>query len=98
MRVRSVMVAGVVPMVFACALATTSGARAETATPAATEIGVTARTIRISIVADADTPLSPGLFQGSVDGVRRAVKMINAGGGVAGRRLQVDFIDSKLNP
>src|SRR6476469_3045756 len=98
MRVRSVLVAGVVPLVVACALATTSGARAETATPAATEIGVSARTIRLAIVADVDTPLSPGLFQGSVDGVRGAVKLINAQGGVAGRRLQVDFIDSKLNP
>ncbi len=98
MRVRSFMVAGVVLLVVACTLVTTAGARAEIAAPAATEIGVSARTIRIAIVADVDTPLSPGLFQSSVDGVRGAVKSINAHGGVAGRRLQVDFIDSKLNP
>lgn len=98
MRVRSVMVAGIVLLAVACTLAATPGARAATAEPRATEIGVTPRTIRIAIVADVDTPLSPGLFQSSVDGVRGAVKAINADGGVAGRRLQVDFIDSKLNP
>jgi ABC-type branched-subunit amino acid transport system substrate-binding protein len=65
--------------------------------PVATEVGVSAHTIRIALIADVDTPLSPGLFQSSVDSVRGAVKMINADGGVAGRQLQVDFIDSKLN-
>ena len=39
-------------------------------TPKATEIGVTADTIRIAVVADVDNPFSPGLFQGVVDGVQ----------------------------
>ncbi len=98
MRLRSVVVAGVVLLAVACTLAAIPGAHGETAAPIATEIGVTARTIRVAIVADVDNPLSPGLFQSSVDGVRGAVKTINADGGIAGRRLQVDFIDSKLNP
>jgi ABC-type branched-subunit amino acid transport system substrate-binding protein len=82
----------------AAALAGSPSADADASKPVATEIGVTASTIRIALVADVDSPLSPGLFQSSVDSVRGAVKMINADGGVAGRRLQVDFIDSKLNP
>ncbi len=68
--------------------------------PKATEIGVTADTIRLAVVADVDNPFSPGLFKGVVDGVKGAVDYINSkagGGGIAGRKLAVDFIDSKLN-
>ena len=63
----------------------------------ATDIGVTKDEIRLAVVADVDNPFKPGLFQGAVDGVKAAVKEINATGGVAGRKLKVDFIDSKLN-
>jgi Periplasmic binding protein len=69
-------------------------------TPKATEIGVSPDTIRIAVVADVDNPFAPGLFQGVVDGVHGAVDYINSkagGGGIAGRKLAVDFIDSKLN-
>src|SRR6476646_7060496 len=100
MRRHTALIAAVLGTV-ALGVSTISVASASTsraATPGATEIGVSARTIRIALIADVDNSLSPGLFQGSVDGVRGAVKMINAHGGVAGRRLQVDFIDSKLNP
>jgi hypothetical protein len=68
--------------------------------PTATEIGVTPTEIRIAIIADVDNPIVPGVFQGSVDGVRGAAKYLNSkagGGGVAGRKLVVDFIDAKLN-
>lgn len=68
------------------------------AAPAASDIGVTANTIRIAVVADVDNPLRPGLFQGAVDGVNAAAEFVNANGGVAGRKLKVDFLDSKLNP
>src|ERR1700712_342719 len=64
---------------------------------AATDVGVTKDEIRIAVVADVDNPFKPGLFQGAVDGVNAAVKHINATGGVAGRKLKVDFIDSKVN-
>jgi ABC-type branched-subunit amino acid transport system substrate-binding protein len=97
MRRHPALVAMVVGAAVICALTAVPVAHAATK-PGATEIGVSARTIRIALIADVDNPLSPGLFQGSVDGVHGAVKMINAHGGVAGRRLQVDFIDSKLNP
>jgi ABC-type branched-subunit amino acid transport system substrate-binding protein len=66
--------------------------------PTATEIGVDASTIHIATVADVDNSIAPGLFQGGVDGVTGAVKYINANGGIGGRKLVLDFIDSKLNP
>jgi len=66
--------------------------------PKATEIGVDAKTIHIAISADVDNTIAPGLFKGGVDGVTGAVKYINANGGVAGRKVVLDFYDSKLNP
>jgi hypothetical protein len=65
-----------------------------------TEIGITAKTIRVAVIADVDNPFAPGLFQGVVDGLRGAAKYLNSkagGGGLAGRKLVVDFIDSKLS-
>jgi ABC-type branched-subunit amino acid transport system substrate-binding protein len=62
------------------------------------EIGVTAKTINIAVVADVDNPIAPNVFKGVVDGAEAGAKYVNASGGVAGRKLQVDFIDSKLNP
>ncbi len=68
------------------------------AKPQASEIGVTATEIHIAQVADVENAIAPGLFKGGVDGATGAVKYINANGGIAGRKLVVDFIDSKLNP
>jgi hypothetical protein len=64
--------------------------------PAASEIGVTADEIRVAVVADVDNQFAPGVFQGSVDGVKGWAKFVNAHGGLAGRKVVVDFIDSKL--
>jgi ABC-type branched-subunit amino acid transport system substrate-binding protein len=61
------------------------------------EIGVTADTIRIAVIADVDNAARPGLFQGVVDGVRAFAKHQNANGKLAGRNVEVDFIDSKLS-
>jgi hypothetical protein len=93
-------VIGLIGVIAVALVASASSAGAQSGS-AAPEIGVTKSTIRIAIVADVDSPLSPGLFQGVVDGVRGAAKYLNSkagGGGVAGRKLVVDFIDSKLNP
>ena len=66
--------------------------------PTDSEIGVTAKEIHIATVADVDNSFAPGLFQLGVDGVNGAVKYINANGGIGGRKLVVDFIDSHVNP
>ena len=62
------------------------------------EIGVTDDTIRIAVIADVDNPARPGLFQGTVEGVRAAAEYINDEGGIGGRTVEVDFIDSRLSP
>jgi hypothetical protein len=69
--------------------------------PTATEIGVTGSEIHIAVVADVDNAAVPGLFKGAVDGVKAGAAYLNSragGGGLAGRKVVVDFYDSKLNP
>jgi ABC-type branched-subunit amino acid transport system substrate-binding protein len=66
--------------------------------PKATEVGVTPTEIHIAVMADVDTPIAPNLFLGSKDAVEGFAKYINATGGLAGRKVVVDFYDSKINP
>jgi ABC-type branched-subunit amino acid transport system substrate-binding protein len=66
--------------------------------PTATEVGVTPTEIHIAVIADVDTPIAPNLFVGSKNAVEGFAKYINATGGIAGRKLVVDFYDSKINP
>ena len=63
----------------------------------ATDVGITDKEIRIAVIADVDNPFQAGLFKGSSDGVAAWGKWINKNGGLAGRKVTVDFIDSKLN-
>jgi hypothetical protein len=74
-------------------------AGAATATqPAGTDIGVTGSEIHIGVIADVDTPLAPGAFKGARDAVVGFGRYINQHGGLAGRKVAVDFYDSKLSP
>jgi hypothetical protein len=69
--------------------------------PKATDIGITEKEIHVAVIADVDSPLAPNLFQASVDGMRGWAKYMNSkagGGGLAGRKVVIDFYDSKLNP
>jgi hypothetical protein len=94
-----------IALVVAMAIAVTTTAVGAAAAPAqnsdkatkASDVGITPTEIKIAVVADVDTPLSPGLFQGVVDGFNGFAKYINAQGGLAGRKVVVDFHDSKLN-
>ena len=100
-RTRTLAIGAAAVAVLVAMAVIPAGAASGKDTPAATEIGVSATEIHIAVVADVDSPLAPNLFKGSVDGVEAAARYLNSqagGGGVAGRKLVVDFYDSKLNP
>ena len=81
---------------------TTSSAATDAAcegvTLEATDVGVTADTITVTVMADTGSPLAPGLFQGNIDAVKGFAKYINANGGIGCRELMVEAWDSKLDP
>jgi hypothetical protein len=74
----------------------TSSDQCKTTQLLSTEVGVTPTTITVTVVADTGSPLRPGLFQGSVDGVEAWANYINAHGGLACRKVVVKTADSKL--
>jgi len=99
-RLRTLLVVGGLVIAIAMTYAIPARAQSSSAKPKATEVGVTPTEIHIAVEADVDNPFVPGLFQGIVDGVKAGAKYLNSkagGGGVAGRTVVVDFIDSKLN-
>ncbi len=79
------------------AVAQSTGGGSSGGPPKATEVGVSPSTIRIAVIADVNTSLAPGLFKSSADAVQAFQGYVNSHGGIAGRKLQVDFIDSKLD-
>ena len=66
-------------------------------TPKATDVGITADSITIEVMADVGSPLAPGLFQGNVDAMNAFAKYTNDNGGLACRKLVVKTWDSKLS-
>ncbi len=91
----AVIVAGI------AGVSTTAGAQSADEKPKATDVGITDKEIHIAVVADVDNTIVPNLFKASPDAVQGFAKYINSkagGGGIAGRKLVVDFYDSKLNP
>ena len=87
----------------ASAAATASASATQAASPAGsaapgTDVGLTASTIHVALIADVNTSLVPGLFQKSVNAVNQWASDVNASGGLAGRKVVVDFCDSKLDP
>ena len=97
-HVRRTSLALVALALTVASFATVTSAGAAEPSNAASETGVTAKTINIAVIADVDNSLAPNAFKPIVDGARAGVKFVNANGGVAGRRLKMDFIDSHLNP
>jgi hypothetical protein len=99
-KARNVIVIGALLVGLAVVTVGPATAQSSNEKPKATEVGVTASEIRLAVVADVDNPFAPGLFQGAVDGVKAGAAYLNSkdgGGGLAGRKVKVDFYDSKLN-
>jgi hypothetical protein len=96
-RPRTTALVAVVALAATTILASAGAQAQEDEPPTATEVGVTDTTIRIAVIADVDNAARPGLFQGVVDGMRGFVKYINNNGGLAGRQVELDFIDSRLS-
>ena len=97
---KTICIIACVTFALAAASLVPAAAQSSDSKPAATEIGVSPTEIHIAVLADVDNPFAPGLFQGSVDGVNGAAAYLNSkpgGGGVAGRKLVVDFVDTHVN-
>ena len=111
MRTRCVFVAVVVLFAAACSSGgstNSAGGLGSTTTAAAAnaactskplrspEVGVTDRTITVTVIADVQNAFRPGLFKGSWDGVKAWAEYVNAKGGLACRRVVVKAVDSHL--
>jgi hypothetical protein len=81
----------------ASAAGTAPASAAGSAAPG-TDVGLTATTVKIGMIADVNTAVSPGLFTKSVNAVKAWASIVNASGGLAGRQVVVDFCDGKLDP
>lgn len=75
-----------------------AAAAAPASASAGGDIGITATTIRVAVIADVNAPANPGLFQKSLNVVKAWASVVNASGGVAGRQVVVDAMDSQENP
>ena len=65
--------------------------------PEATEVGVTADTITIEVMADVGASAAPGLFQGNHDALSAFEQYVNDNGGIACRQLEVTLWDTRLD-
>jgi len=63
----------------------------------ATETGVTEDAITVVALADVNSPLAEGLFQGAWDGAEAWAEHVNAEGGIACREVDLILADSLLN-
>jgi substrate-binding family protein len=66
--------------------------------PEATDIGISADTITVTIMADTGSQTIPGMANGSVEAVEAWADLVNEQGGLACREVDVRTYDSKLNP
>jgi ABC-type branched-subunit amino acid transport system substrate-binding protein len=96
LRVSRILATSVVT-VIALIGATVTVAGAQSAKPKADDVGITATEIRVAVIADVDNSLAPGVFKASVDAMNAWAKVVNKDGGIAGRKVVIDFIDSHLN-
>lgn len=87
-----------VALVVLVVVASPLAANGQTQQTPDSEVGITADTIRIGVIVDGDNPIRPGVLQGSIDGAKAAAKYLNAKGGIGGRKIEVDYLDSHLSP
>ena len=80
------------------ATASSASAAASGSAAPGTDVGLTATTIKVGMIADVNNPLVPGLFKDSVNAVNAWAAGVNASGGLAGRKVVVDFCDSQARP
>lgn len=64
----------------------------------ATEVGVSADTLTVTVMADTGSQAIPGMANGSVEAVQAWADLLNEQGGLACRQVEVRTYDSKLNP
>ena len=92
---------GVTVVMGVSVMSATAGAQSGSSEkPKATDVGITPTEIHIAVIADVDNPIVPNLFKADVDAVKGVANYLNSkagGGGLAGRKVVVDFYDSKLN-
>jgi hypothetical protein len=99
-KARNLVVVCLVLVALAVPAVGTAAAQSSNEKPKATEVGVTATEIHIAVIADVDNPIVPNLFKPDADAVKGVASYLNSkagGGGLAGRKVVVDFYDSKLN-
>ncbi len=77
---------------------TAANSACKNATLKSTEIGVTPSTITVTVIADVNNSIRPGLFKGSWDGMKAWGDYINSQGGLACRKVVVKEGDAKLSP
>jgi hypothetical protein len=100
-KLRNLVVVGFLLVGMTVLAMVPASAQSSNEKPQDVEVGVSASEIHIAVIADVDNAPAPGLFKGAVDGVKAGAAFLNSkegGGGLADRKVVVDFYDSKLNP
>ena len=74
-----------------------SGGGHQAGTTAATDVGVTATTIRVGNISSLSNPFDPAAFRGPVFGAKAFFQNLNAHGGVNGRKIVFYSCDDRAN-
>ena len=63
----------------------------------ASDVGVTPTGIRLGVIVGRTSPLGPNTFSASADGAQAWADDVDAGGGIAGRRVSLDVCDDRAS-